>query len=113
MDTVKRSKKASRQDWHPADIVAALHKRGITLRKLADRHGITHRALNAALRERRLPAERRIAEAIGIPAQIIWPTRYNADGSRRDVPRGQPSHKSKLNSSARRAAVNGNLREAA
>ena len=113
MDTVQRSKKASRQDWHPADIVAALHKRGITLRKLAGTHKITHRALNAALRERRFPAEQRIAAAIGVPARVIWPTRYNADGSRREVPRGQPSHKSKLNSSARRAAVNGNLREAA
>lgn len=78
-------KKASPGDWHPADIVAALHKRGMTLRKLGALHGVTGRAVIAALRERNLPSERRIAEAIGIPAQQIWPSRYNPDGSRTDL----------------------------
>lgn len=96
-------KKASPGDWHPADIVAALHKRGITLRKLGAQYGITGRAVTAALRDRNLPSERRIAEAIGIPAQKIWPSRYNPDGSRTD-----------LRKVTRRArAVNGNVRRAA
>lgn len=103
MSNKNTPKKASRQDWHPADIVAALHKRGITLRKLAEQHGVTGRAVIYALRDRCLPSERRIAEAIGIPAQQIWPSRYKPDGTRTDL--------RKVTRAAR--AVNGNLRKAA
>lgn len=96
-------KKASPGDWHPADIVAALHKRGITLRKLGALYGITGRAVTSALRERNLPSERRIAEAIGIPAQKIWPSRYNPDGTRTDLRKV----------TRRGRAVNGNVKRAA
>lgn len=103
METTRRPKKASHQDWHPADIVAALHKRGLTLRKVAEQYDVTPPAVIKALRERNLPSERRIAEAIGIPAQQIWPSRYNPDGSRTD-----------LRKVTRRApAVNGSVRKAA
>lgn len=85
MRTAHTQKKASRQDWHPADVVAALHKRGTTLRKIAEQHCVTPKAVIKALRERNLPSERRIAEAIGIPASDIWPSRYNPDGSRTDL----------------------------
>ena len=103
MKTTTTPKKASLQDWHPADVVAALHKRGITLRKLAEKHEVSPKAVIKALRERNLPSERRIAEAIGIPANVIWPSRYNADGSRTDL--------RKVTRSAR--AVNGNVRKEA
>lgn len=85
MKTRNHSKKASRQDWHPADVVAALHKRGITLRKLAEQHHVSSKAVIQALRVRNLPSEKRIADAIGIPAMDIWPSRYNPDGSRTDL----------------------------
>lgn len=85
MKTVHIPKKASLGDWHPADVVAALHKRGITLRKLAERHDVSPKAVIKALRERSLPSERRIAEALGIAASDIWPSRYNPDGSRTDL----------------------------
>lgn len=113
MRTKRTPKKASRIDWHPADVVAALHKRGLTLRKLAEQHEVSPKAVIRALRERCVPAERRIAEAIGVHPMMIWPSRYNADGSRLLVARGQPSHKSRLNSSAAGGAVNGNLKRAA
>lgn len=113
MSTKHTPKKASRNDWHPADIVAALHKRGLTLRKLAEQHGVSPKAVIGALRERRVPAERRIADALGVHPMTIWPSRYNADGSRLLVPRGVHSHKSRLNSSAASRAVNGNLKRAA
>lgn len=103
MSKANTPKKASPGDWHPADIVAALHKRGITLRKLGAAHGITGRAVTHALRERNLPSERRIAEAIGIPAQNIWPSRYNPDGSRANLRKV----------TRRGRAVNGNVRKAA
>lgn len=103
MDTTKPPKKASHQDWHPADVVAALRKsNGITsLRKLAEHHGVSHRAVTKALYERNLPSERRIAEAIGIAPQQIWPSRYHADGSRIVL--------RKVTRAAR--AVNGNVRK--
>ena len=103
MEKTRPPKKASPGDWHPADIVAALHKRGTTLRKVAERHSVSHAAVIAALRERNLPSERRIAEAIGIPAQTIWPSRYNPDGSRTDLRKVTRT----------RRAVNGNVRRAA
>ena len=102
MDTKKRAKKASLQDWHPADVIAALHKRGITLRKIAAQHQVSGKAVIKALRERNLPSEKRIADAIGIPPQAIWPSRYNPDGSRTDL--------RKLTHA--RHLVNGNVRRA-
>ncbi len=102
MKATYQSKKASRHDWHPADIVAALHKRGFTLRKLAEKRGVAAPTIIKALRERNLPSERCIAEAIGIPASKIWPSRYNPDGSRTD-----------LRKVTRRAlSVNGNVKGA-
>ena len=96
-------KKASLQDWHPADVVAALHKRGITLRKLAEQHNVAAPSIVCALRRRSLPAERRIAEAIGIAPQEIWPSRYNPDGSRQDL-RKLTRAQGRVNANRRRAA---------
>ena len=43
--------------------------------------------MSHTLAERSYPAnERRIAEAIGVPVQEIWPSRYYPDGSKK--PRG-------------------------
>jgi lambda repressor-like predicted transcriptional regulator len=82
-----RAKKASREDWHPADIKAALHKRGITLRAIADAYGLSdHTSLSAAMVRSYPINERRIADAIGIHPKEIWPSRYNDDGSPK--PRG-------------------------
>jgi len=44
---------------------------------------------------------------------VIWPSRYNADGSRLLVPRGQPSHKSRTKCNAAHRRVNGNRAAAA
>jgi len=102
MNTKNHPKKTSRQDWHPADVVAALHKRGITLRKLAEQHNVSGRAVIQALRVRNFPSEKRIADAIGISPTDIWPSRYNPDGSRSDL--------RKLTRAAR--GVNGKVRKA-
>lgn len=78
-------KKASREDWHPADILAAFHKSGLTLRELSRRCGIKGSStLSKAMVDTAYPInERRIAEALGMQPQDIWPTRYNADGTRK------------------------------
>ncbi|MBP6636035.1 MAG: helix-turn-helix domain-containing protein [Sulfuritalea sp.] len=83
MKPTHRPKKASSKDWHPADIVAALHKRGITLRQLAGMHDVSHTTINKALRGRCAPSEKRISDAIGIAAHKIWPSRYYPDGTRK------------------------------
>lgn len=105
MKTYSAPKKASQGDWHPADIVAALHKRGLTLREVARQHGVTHETVIAALRNRRAPSEKRIADALGIHPMVIWPTRYEPDGSRRYLTRGR--HVKRANGNALPPAVNG------
>lgn len=78
------AKKASQKDWHPADIKAALHKKGITLRALAQAHGLKDSTSLSAAFVRSLPAnEQRIADALGLHPKVIWPSRYNVDGSRK------------------------------
>lgn len=69
-------------DWHPADIVAALHKAGYTLAKLAEEHGLKSGNTFSHAMRRSLPvSEQRIADAIGIHPKEIWPSRYNVDGT--------------------------------
>lgn len=81
------AKKASREDWHPADIKAALDKKGWTLRALAKHHGLASSTPLSHTFLRSYPLnEQRIADAIGVRPQDIWPTRYNTDGSKK--PRG-------------------------
>ncbi|WP_071997725.1 helix-turn-helix domain-containing protein [Morganella morganii] len=72
----KKPRKGSATDWHRADIVAALHKKGITLAQLSREHGLSSRTLNNAL-ERSYPrAEQIIAAAIGTTPEKIWSSRY-------------------------------------
>lgn len=80
-------KKASPEDWHPADIKAALEKKGWTLRALAAHHGIKGSSSLSHTFERSFPLnEKRIADALGVPVQEIWPSRYHPDGTKK--PRG-------------------------
>ncbi|WP_336218627.1 helix-turn-helix transcriptional regulator [Citrobacter amalonaticus] len=65
-----------RADWHRVDIVAALHKRGMSIRELSVRSGLKPDTLKNALSRTYPRAERIIAEALGIPPEIIWPSRY-------------------------------------
>lgn len=79
--------KTSRKDWHPADIKATLEKAGWTLRALAAHHGIKDSSSLSHTFGRSYPLnEKRIADAIGVPPQEIWPSRYYDDGSKK--PRG-------------------------
>ncbi len=71
------SKKIRKQaDWHNADIVAALHKSGWSLRKLSQHLGYKPTTLRAALQRRWPKGERLIADAIGVSPKKIWPSRY-------------------------------------
>jgi Ner family transcriptional regulator len=68
-------------DWHPADIVAALHKRGVSLRQLAKKAGYRSACLGHALHLPWPKAERLIANEIGVKPHEVWPSRYRIDGS--------------------------------
>lgn len=77
MSTFESAKK-SQEDWHRADIVAALHKQGWSLRRLSLHHGYKSAgALKNALDRPWPKGERIIAEVIGLPPESIWPTRYH------------------------------------
>jgi Ner family transcriptional regulator len=69
------------QDWHRADIKAALEKAGWTLRKLAIARGYCPGALRNPLNLPWPKGEHIIAEALGTTPQAIWPSRYNPDGT--------------------------------
>lgn len=102
------AKKASREDWHPADIKAALHKRGITLKGIAQAYGLKDSTSLSATFTRSLPAnERRIADALGLHPKDIWPSRYYENGEPR--PRGfravQCNAASRVVNGSRRAAA--------
>ena len=58
------------RDWHRIDIVAELHKRGVTMRSLSTSAGLA----------RSYPkGERIIASALNLEPSSIWPSRYNKD----------------------------------
>lgn len=63
-------------DWHPADIVAALRKNDWSLRRLSQHHGYHPDALSNAVARPWPKGERLIADAIGVPPEQIWPSRF-------------------------------------
>lgn len=71
------------QDWHPEDIKAAVRRRGRTLSSVARDAGIKEDALRRALVVPRRAAEAAIAAELDEHPKVIWPTRYNEDGSRK------------------------------
>jgi len=64
-------------DWHPSQIIATSHMRGVTLSALAIENGYACRStLSHALRRRCWPkSERIIAQAPGLHPAEIWPRR--------------------------------------
>ena len=105
------AKKTSPEDWHPADIKAALDKKGWTLTALAKHHGLKASNTLSHTFERSLPInEQRIADAIGVPVQDIWPSRYHADGTKK--PRGLRGRRVRESTSAA-CHINGNNKKAA
>lgn len=63
-------------DWHPADVLAALKKRGHSLARLSMTNGYHATAAGKALKRSWPALEAVIAEAIGMKPEQIWPSRY-------------------------------------
>lgn len=64
------------QDWHSADIIAGLKKRGTSLSALSRQAGLASSTWANALTRRWPKGERLIAEALDIAPEQIWPSRY-------------------------------------
>lgn len=65
-----------KQDWHRAEIVAAVRKRGKTITALSIESGLSANTLKSALQFKYPKGERIISDFLGIPPQEIWPSRY-------------------------------------
>ncbi len=63
-------------DWHSADIIAALKKRGTSLSAVSRNSGLASSTLANALIRHWPKGERLIAEALGTAPEQIWPSRY-------------------------------------
>ena len=77
-------------DWTAGEIMDALHKAGWSVRGLAMHHNLSRSTLQIALFSPAPRCEARIAEALGILPQQIWPSRYDADGNP-NRKRGRPT----------------------
>lgn len=64
------------KDWHSLDIQKALKQKGLTLTSLSLRSNLASSTLRNAMRVSYPKAEKIIADAIGVPASEIWPSRY-------------------------------------
>ncbi|MEQ4694108.1 helix-turn-helix domain-containing protein [Providencia manganoxydans] len=64
------------KDWHPADIIAAIRKRGSTLSQISRSAGLSSSTLNNTLVRRWPKGERIIAEYLEMKPEEIWPSRY-------------------------------------
>ncbi len=65
-------------DWHPADIQAALKKRGHSLAGLSVAAGYHPTAAGKALKRPWPALEAVIAKAMEMTPEDIWPARYRA-----------------------------------
>lgn len=63
-------------DWHPADIIAALHKKGTSMASVSRAAGLASPTLANAMTRPWPKGEMLIAEASGTDASKIWPGRY-------------------------------------
>lgn len=67
---------ASHKDWHPADIIAALRKKGTSLAAVSRQAGLSSSTLANALTRPWPKGEWLIAGAINVHPAEIWPSRY-------------------------------------
>ncbi|MDE1149676.1 MAG: helix-turn-helix domain-containing protein [Azospirillaceae bacterium] len=70
--------------WHPADIRAAVEKRGSTLKAVAVAAEVHEDACRFALRHRHVGGERALSEFLNIALWELWPDRWSRHGARLD-----------------------------
>ncbi len=73
---VLNTQKNTHEDWHRADIIASLHKKGWSIASLARHHGLAPSTLRSALDKPYPKSERIIAQAIEEKPEVIWAGRF-------------------------------------
>lgn len=81
-------------NWHPADIIAALKKRGTSLARISREAGLSSSTLANALHRPWPKGEFIIAQAIGLSPKIIWPDRYTDEKGHEIIRRFRQAHTS-------------------
>ncbi len=79
--------------WDRHAIKAEIHRRGMTLTRLAEQAGAEPSVCRAALIRPNRRGERIISDFLGIPRRILWPSRFRQDSGtsrRRWQRRGAP-----------------------
>ncbi|ABR74753.1 DNA-binding protein [Actinobacillus succinogenes] len=74
--SVLESHEKTAVNWHRADILAELKKRGWTLRSLAAEGNVSYSTLKTVFDKSYPKMERLVANAIGIAPEIIWAERF-------------------------------------
>ena len=64
-------------DWHPADIVAGLRKKGTSLAAESRKAGLSSSTLANTLTRPWPKGELIIADVLGVRPWLIWPSRYH------------------------------------
>lgn len=82
--SVLESTKKPAVNWHKADILAELKKKGWTLRSLAAEGNVSYSTLKTVFDKSYPKMERLVANAIGISPEIIWAERF-AERNRKPV----------------------------
>ncbi len=75
------------KDWHRADVVAELKKKGWSVRALSIAAGLSPNTLKGALQFPYPKGEQIIAAAIGVSPETIWPSRYAARNFKPEFPK--------------------------
>ncbi|MEX2126924.1 MAG: helix-turn-helix domain-containing protein [Xanthobacteraceae bacterium] len=94
----------TKSGWHRADIIAAIHKKGSSLRRLGRDHGLAESTLSAALSQPRTPSNRIIANFLGQPLHALWPQWFRADDALLTSPTKAARRGVRPSSQKRRAA---------
>ena len=63
-------------DWHQADIIAGLRKKGTTMAAVSRAAGLSSSTLSNALSRPWPKGEMLIAQALDMHPSTIWPSRY-------------------------------------
>ncbi|PID48428.1 MAG: hypothetical protein CR991_11760 [Proteobacteria bacterium] len=68
--------------WHAEDIKSAIRKSGITLRGLCERYDLPYGSVSKAISQPLKKGELAITDYLGVPVQLLFPTRWTVDGQR-------------------------------
>lgn len=70
-------------DWNKHEIKAEIVRRGVTMKELGLKYGLSGQIIRMAIGGKRLgTADQAIADFIGVPMHELWPEHYDERGHR-------------------------------